>query len=187
MQTKDFQGKASEIQMLYMTTDLARRRLFLIGLGNSKKFDLEITRKVGSLSQVEKIHNYDIKTASVIITDELTKDEIPLATKIKEFLIGMELNLYQFTKFKSTPGGNSDFDLTLYVNNSTNLSDMHHAISLARHFCSGVYLTRDLVNYPPNYATPSFLATQAKNLAHEFNLKCQIIDEEGMKELGMDC
>lgn len=184
LQTKDFQGKAFEIQMLYMTDGSSSKRLFLIGLGNSKKFDLEITRKVGS-TVAEKIHSYDIKTASVIITKELIKDEITLATTIKEFLIGMELNLYQFTEFKSTPSGNSDFDLTLYVNNSTNLSDMHHAISLARHFCSGVYLTRDLVNYPPNYATPSFLATQAKNLAHEFTLKCQIIDEEGMKELGM--
>jgi len=183
LQTKDFQGKAFETQMLYITNGSSSKKLFLIGLGNFKKYDLEITRKVGS-TVAEKINNYGIKNASVI-TKELIKDEITAATTIKEFLIGMELNLYQFTEFKSNPGSTSEFDLTFLVNDSANLQDIHHAITSARHFCSGVYLTRDMVNYPPNHATPSFLAAQAKNLAQEFNLKCQIIDEEGMKELGM--
>ncbi|MFB0534455.1 MAG: leucyl aminopeptidase, partial [Anaerolineae bacterium] len=48
-----------------------------------------------------------------------------------------------------------------------------------------VCLTRDLVNHPPSVATPTMLAQTARQLAEEHGLRCQVLDEEQMTELGM--
>ncbi len=42
-----------------------------------------------------------------------------------------------------------------------------------------------MVNWPGNYATPTFLAQQAQKLAETTNLACQVYDEAAMLELGM--
>jgi len=44
---------------------------------------------------------------------------------------------------------------------------------------------RDLANEPPNILTPTEMAKRAKDMATEFGLKCEILDEAKMEKLGM--
>lgn len=48
-----------------------------------------------------------------------------------------------------------------------------------------VQLARDLGNRPGNVATPRHLAETAQEIAGETGLRCEIFDEEQMRELGM--
>lgn len=49
--------------------------------------------------------------------------------------------------------------------------------------CSAI--ARDLVNQPPNELTPSAFAERAQTLSLEYGLECEVIDEDGMRSLGM--
>ncbi len=45
--------------------------------------------------------------------------------------------------------------------------------------------TRDLANDPPNLLTPMKLAERAREMAAEFGLDCEILDQDRMRQLGM--
>lgn len=67
-----------------------------------------------------------------------------------------------------------------------NDAHLKNAVKQALAVMSGVDLTKMLGNTPPNICTPSFMAKQAQQLAKEHsNLTATIIDEAGMKKLGM--
>jgi leucyl aminopeptidase len=51
---------------------------------------------------------------------------------------------------------------------------------------SGLALSRDLANLPPNVCTPAYLGTRAQQLAREFpSIKTKVMDESGIKALKM--
>ncbi|MCY3762918.1 MAG: leucyl aminopeptidase, partial [Gemmatimonadetes bacterium] len=50
---------------------------------------------------------------------------------------------------------------------------------------AGAALARDLANHPGNTATPTYLASAARRIARSRSLRCQVIDETGMRRLGM--
>ncbi len=180
---KDFQGKLFETQMFYAGKDGHSTRVFLLGCGASEKMSLETIRKIGS-TVAEKISNLRIQNASVMV-HTLDNGVLSRSDIVKEFLIGVELFLYQFAEYKSHFEKRADLSLNLVVDDSLDSPHNQNAISMARKFSAGVYLARDLVNYPANCATPGFLALQATQLAQELNLKCQILEEEDMRKLGM--
>lgn len=49
----------------------------------------------------------------------------------------------------------------------------------------GVSLARDCANRPANYATPSFLAQQAEELAKTYGFKSEVLDHKAVQKLGM--
>jgi leucyl aminopeptidase len=51
---------------------------------------------------------------------------------------------------------------------------------------SGLKLTRDLANLPPNVCTPTYMGERAKELAREFrSIKTKVLDKAGIKALKM--
>jgi len=50
---------------------------------------------------------------------------------------------------------------------------------------AGVALARECANRPGNHMTPSHLAAEAKRLAREFKLGCEVIDRKHAEKLGM--
>ncbi len=51
---------------------------------------------------------------------------------------------------------------------------------------SGLALSRDLANLPPNICTPTYLGTRAQRLAKEFpSIKTKVLDESAIKALKM--
>ncbi|MDC9715273.1 MAG: leucyl aminopeptidase [Gammaproteobacteria bacterium] len=50
---------------------------------------------------------------------------------------------------------------------------------------SGMALARRLGDLPSNVCTPTYLAQTAKNMAQEFNLVCEVLEESDMSKLGM--
>ena len=51
---------------------------------------------------------------------------------------------------------------------------------------SGLALSRDLANLPPNVCTPTYMGTRTLQLAKEFSsIKAKVLDESGIKALKM--
>ncbi|SMN12616.1 Cytosol aminopeptidase PepA [Bathymodiolus heckerae thiotrophic gill symbiont] len=59
------------------------------------------------------------------------------------------------------------------------------SIDKALAIASGMALTRRLGDLPSNVCTPTYLAETAQNMAQEFNLACQVLEESDMSKLGM--
>ncbi|SMM99799.1 Cytosol aminopeptidase PepA [uncultured Candidatus Thioglobus sp.] len=59
------------------------------------------------------------------------------------------------------------------------------SIDQALAIASGMALTRKLGDMPSNICTPSYLAKSAQDLAKEFDLECEVLEEADMLALGM--
>jgi len=63
--------------------------------------------------------------------------------------------------------------------------DNAHELAQGQAIANGMALTRHLGDLPPNVCTPTYLAETAQDLAQEFDLQCEILEESDMSALGM--
>jgi len=63
--------------------------------------------------------------------------------------------------------------------------DNAHELLQGQAIANGMLLTRHLGDLPSNICTPTYLAQTAKDLADEFNLACEVLEEADMSALGM--
>ncbi|OEY67785.1 leucyl aminopeptidase [Marinobacter sp. X15-166B] len=98
----------------------------------------------------------------------------------------LEEQLYTFTDFKSEqPPARKLNKVTVVASASDAPAKAAFKLGLATG--RGMNFTRDLANMPPNICNPVWLAEQAQKLASEFDeIKVDILDEDQMKELGMN-
>src|SRR6202034_2316936 len=59
------------------------------------------------------------------------------------------------------------------------------AVDRGRILAEAQNFSRDLANEPANVLTPTLLAERAKQMASEFGLECEILDQDRMRQLGM--
>lgn len=180
----DFKGKAHEIFMFYPAKPFAARRVYLVGLGKSEKYSLEVVRTVAATT-ARKIQDTGHKDFSIYLPTLLREHDDPISVA-KEFVIGSALSLYKFTQLKSKKeNGQSIEAIQIVTDQDQDLEALRGAVDTGLKITKGVYLTRDLVNWPANFATPTFLANEATALAQALNLKVEIYDEDKIKALGM--
>ena len=64
-------------------------------------------------------------------------------------------------------------------------SDNAYELTRGQATANGMALTRHLGDLPSNICTPSYLAQTAQDLAKEFDLECEVLEESDMSKLGM--
>ncbi|MEY2632625.1 MAG: hypothetical protein RIR00_1279, partial [Pseudomonadota bacterium] len=75
--------------------------------------------------------------------------------------------------------------LTFAVERRNELPPAEEALQQGCAIAEGMALARTLGNLPGNVCTPTYLADQARQLASEFGLDCQILEQADMESLGM--
>ncbi len=94
---------------------------------------------------------------------------------------------YRHDTFKSGDAPKSTLNrYAAATEDKTSLAMIKRAVAKADAIYSGVALSRDLANTPPNVCTPVFLADRARALGKEHDaLKVSVLDEKRMAKLGM--
>ncbi len=59
------------------------------------------------------------------------------------------------------------------------------ALDRGRILAEAQNFSRDLANEPANVLTPTLLAERARQMAAEFGLECEVLDQDRMRQLGM--
>ena len=96
---------------------------------------------------------------------------------------------YRFDAFKSRGDNGQDkekplAELTLLVDKAS-LPQAREELARTVAVADGIELARNLGNTPGNVCNPTWLAQQARELARRTGLKCEVLDERRMAELGM--
>ena len=131
----------------------------------------------------------NIRSASTLAIQTLKKSNASSATfsvnekNIHAIVEGIILGGYEFNKYKSKPEKSKLKHVSLRCDDVQKLSkDFEDAIIIAEATC----YTRDIVNTIPEELNPPSFAKLAKELAHENNLECTILDEKGLKKEKMN-
>ncbi len=172
----DLTGKAGEVGVLYPRKAIPAKRVLVAGLGKAEKLDLEAIRQAAAAA-IQKARSLNARSVATIVhgagSGGMDVREAALAT-----IEGSLLAMYRFAAQKAEEDKKEVESLTVVESDAGKLAQIEAAAQLAQELASGVFLTRDLVNLPPNQATPTRMAQVAAGMAEEYRFELIIGDRE---------
>lgn len=180
----DFEGKPSQVSIIYTRGAIPAKRIALVGLGKSSEVNLEKIRCAFSaaLRHLRKMNVREVAAAIDLNLGAGAKDEVAQAA-----VEGALLGLYQFTPYKTVNREElKEVNKLVIFVAGKDFTVVKAAAQKAQIIAEAVYLARDLANTPANDMTPSMLAQKARQAARERKLFCRVLDRATMKKLGMN-
>ena len=181
----DFEGKLFQISVIYTRGLIAAKRIFVVGLGKKRDFDLEKLR--GAFSRAaQRARELNLKGFATSLN--FGKINQPL-DKITETVVeGALLGLYQFTHYKTVEREKIKElkEFIIVEDNDDSFKIIKSAAKKAEIISDAVYFARDLVSAPGNEMTPTILAERAGEIARKKNVKLKVLDVPEMEKLGMN-
>jgi len=185
IKNKDFKAEKNEIKSFYINNKNLKY-LTLLGLGKEKDLTLNILMDtIGNLSK--NLRQSDIKSFTLDLNSFKNK-KFNNETYLEKITQAIILSLYQFTKFKTKDLDKiKNIEKVDIIVDKKNIIKSNKIVNDATIYAAAVNKTRDLINTPPNIATPEYIADYAAKIAKNTGLKCTILDENQIEKLGMGC
>lgn len=182
----DMDGKPGQSLLLHNVPGMLSDRVLLIGCGKERDLDERQYRKIieHSTRQLNSTGSSD----AVSYLSELNVKGRDHSWKIRRAVEITNHVLYEFKEFKSKNKRSKKAlrKITLTVPSRRELPSGDKAVAIGSSLSKGIKLTRDLGNRPANICTPTYLATQAQQMAKSYkSLKVKVLDEAAMKKLEM--
>ncbi len=172
--SREFTGKALEIAVLHRPAGLQAKRLVLAGGGKSDQFTPAEARKLAAVA----VRALRSKGARSIVL------ELPSAQRGDDFtaaaIEGALLGEFEPDRYKTDPQKNEKQVEWFAVAGASD-----GAIERGRILGEAQNYARELANEPANRLTPLIIADRARELAAEFQLDCEVLDQDRMRQLGM--
>jgi leucyl aminopeptidase len=170
----EFSGKALEIAILHRPAGLKAKRLVLAGGGKRDRFDPAELRKLTGAT-VRSLKSKGIHTIALALDEPIRSDDFVASAVEGAVLADLENDRY-----KTDPKKNEK-----HVDSFSVLGGSQAAVDRGRILAEAQNFTRDIANEPENVLTPMLLADRAKQMASEFGLECEVLDQDRMRQLGM--
>ena len=180
----DLPAHPGKTLILHDLPGLQAARVLLVACGDPDKLDESHFGKIvdgaaSALADSASVH-------AVSCLPELEVQGRDLCWRIRRTIELTEAALYRFQRMKSEPGPERSLSQTTLPVSRKALSAATDAAAAGEAIARGVNLARDLGNMPGNICTPSWLAEQARELAHRHPaVKTRILEEKDMQALGM--
>jgi leucyl aminopeptidase len=179
----DLKGKAGEVAVFYPRGAIKARRVLIVGLGPAKTFDLEGGRRAAAAA-IRRARDLNARHVATIAHGAGIGGQEPTAAA-QATIEGSLLASYLFDAHKKKEPANVIESLTLVTNSAGQIEALTRGVRSAEAIAAGVLLARDLVNRPPNVATPTHLAETAQAIAERHGLGITIGDREWAAERRM--
>lgn len=173
IRTQDY--KASPDEILYLPH---RKRLYVgIESLNINEF------RIGAALAIRAIKSKKIKSLKVGLYGD---DPVGSGVALVE---GFILGAYEFDQYRKEKSKNNISRIILatetHKGTSVDLVELKHKVQQSQVIAQATNYVRDLVNQGPSDLTPPILAKEAKRLAKENNLKCQVYGKRWLAKQGM--
>lgn len=181
LKNKYFKGEKSEIKEIYLHRRM--KNILLVGLGEEQKLNFDGMKNIIADAS-KKIRNSGAESFSIFL-DSFTSDRLNEPEVIENLTISSLMGLYRFDSFKTKEKEKKHVKQITILSNSDKPfeKELKYAIAAA----NAVNRTRDLVNTPPNIATPEYIAEYARKLAKASGLKCRVYGDKEIEKMGMGC
>jgi leucyl aminopeptidase len=180
----EFTGKARQQSVLHTPGRLKSKKVVLTGLGKPEKLTLEGLRQAaGSAANYAR----SLHASTIAATLEGAEHaHLALSDAAQAVAEGMVLGLYRFDKFKTEENDRHEVTaVTLIADSRAQVKAVQQGAEIGRILGESTNFARSLVNHPSNEMTPTILAEQARQMAQECDLKCEVLDRKDMEKLGM--
>ncbi len=182
----EFAGKPGETLLLRPLGTLPAARIVLTGLGTRRNCTAGQLRKAAATA-IGQLRKSKLRTLSCALS-LLDLPNTPLADRIRATAEGLLLAGYRFDRYQTGEDARQETSpetISLLVNTPAEQTLAAREIANTRNLVRGVFLARDLVNEPGNIKSPAFLAEQARSIAEETGMRCEIMGRDTLREEGM--
>ncbi|SDV48015.1 aminopeptidase A. Metallo peptidase. MEROPS family M17 [Chitinasiproducens palmae] len=178
----DFDAKPGTTLMLHAVAGLHAPRVLLVGLGNREGFD---AKRHGDAAQAAfKAVGSGVRRVLYTLAEQPPAGR-DAAWAVRAAVLAAGYGAYRFDQMKGAPeapkGGVEQ--VTITVNGES--AAVREAVTQGSALVEGINLTRDLANLPPNVCTPTYLGEVAQQLARDFKLKAEVLDQKKIEALAM--
>ncbi len=171
-----FEGKKNQKLSIEILEGQIKRIIF-VGLGKAENLLLNDLRKAASIG-TRQVLGHEKKLGIFFPWDAF--DQSLAAIAVGE---AIKLTSIQDLRFKSEPKEKTSIEEVEFIGLGQKAAKL--AIAEINPICEGVKFARELVSAPPNFLTPSKLATEAEKLATDYALDLKILDKKDCEDEGM--
>lgn len=181
LKTEKFEATAVAAKLIPTLGLVPAKNVLLMGLGDSKKTDLETFRRVGA--RIYQVAN-QVRALNVVTQVFPTKLEKITASEAQQALVeGIELAGYQFTTYtKPKKDAHKINSISFIVPEKTKAAELKKATDKAIALSEGTMLARDMVNTPAHDMTAMAMAAIAKKAK---GVRVKVYNKAQIKKLGM--
>ncbi len=179
----DLDGKLGSTLWLHNVPGVAAERVLLVGLGKEAEFGPKAFRE--AVRAAVRALSESGASDAVLYLAELPVDGHDRAWNAMQLAMVAADASYRFDRLKSKQEQQRHrIKLGLGM-----MDKAPAAVTLGLESGSavaqGMSLAKDLGNLPSNICTPTYLATQAQELAKQHRLTCRVLQQKDMEKLGM--
>jgi leucyl aminopeptidase len=184
--TGDFAGKLGDVLLLPNPAGTAAARVLLIGLGSRSGFGRKQYRKALQTA-AQSLGKTGAADATVYLALESVGDlDAHYRARIIAEVFCSQLYKIPDLKTGAKPKTPRLASVSVAVADARAAKAATEGVRIGAAVGSGLALSRDLANLPPNVCTPTYLGNRAQALAKDFpSIKTKVLDEAAIKALKM--
>ncbi|MCA9076509.1 MAG: leucyl aminopeptidase [Planctomycetaceae bacterium] len=171
----DLTGKLGETLVIPDAPAIAAKRLLLVGLGDPDKPDLRSLRKAFSTAAIQVSTKADLSIACAL--PEVTDERLSATMIAQEIATSLCVGSVGPGVYHSQPNRHAFSSVTYVLTNEAATDEVRAAVERGNVLGESVNLVRELVNRTAADVYPETFAQRADQLATEFGLSCEILDE----------
>lgn len=169
----DLKGKAGEVGVLYPRGAIPAQRVLVAGMGPRDGYDLEGVRRAAAAA-IQKARDLNAKQVATIVHGAGVAG-LPAAAAAQATVEASLLALYRYEAQKQKKEDDHEIEtLTVVEFDAGKLADIKSGVKKAKGMAAGTAVARNLVNMPPNIATPTKMAETAAKIAKKHGLKITV-------------
>ncbi len=174
-------GDVGRIAEAYPTGDDVPRRVVIVGLGDRDKFKPASLRAIGGALGRRFAQTKDSRI-DIELSEALAAAKPRVKPEYAGRCLGEGLGLvaWSYTRFKGKGSPAQPKRTQLYVRSSD--ADFQAGIERGLALAASTNIARDLSETPPNVATTSYIAEQARALAKATGMTCRVIKGDELEK-----
>ena len=179
--SEEFKGKEGETAYLHLRPagGLKAQRLLLIGVGEKAEYHAaRVSEFAGTAARFLRGKN----VKSIAVVPRLEDDPELIAARVVE---GAIIGLFEIDKYRTSDKEQKVIDRLVVVVDGADKDALNRGVKRGQIVGESVNFTRDMANEPGAYLTPTNMAERAQEIASEFDLSIDVLDEARMQKEGM--
>ncbi|HEX6626085.1 MAG TPA: leucyl aminopeptidase [Pyrinomonadaceae bacterium] len=183
LEAEEMKGKEGESAYVHIPADgggLKAKRLLLVGVGAREDYTAaQVSQFAGLVARTLRSRN----DKSIGLVPRLEGGDAARAAKAA--VEGAIIGLFEPDKYRTVEKEERSVERLTVVVEGADEELLRTGAERGRVVGESVNFTRDLANEPGAYMTPTIMAERAQQIAQEFGLEVEVLDQPQLEEMGM--
>lgn len=175
----EFTGKSGESAYIHNTGEMKARRLLLLGAGKQADFTVDNVRRMAGTA-ARSLRSKKARSFAF-----LRRSELAIGESAQAATEGALLSLFDPDKYHTSDKTENHLEAMILATTEGDIEELKRGVERGRIIAEAANFGREVINEPSNVMTPTALAQKAEELAKDYGLELDVLDEAQMKELGM--